>query len=244
MPVITQTQRHSDVADLVTDHSPLAGLLGSDIYCPSMEPVKPAAYEISDETAEDRQEVELRALVMRIAAQDQAALETLYDHSGARLYGLARRITADNGAAEEVVADTYWQIWQQAARYDAARGRVLAWMLTICRSRALDWRRRQDRAEIHPEPEMLRPDLYEDHNNPLDLMQAMQRDSRVHSALARLDAGARHLLGLAFFQGLSHQEIAAVTGMPLGSVKTILRKSMQVLKRDLSLASVTPEDCS
>lgn len=208
-----------------------------------MGPNKTVAYGVVDGAAEDQQEAELCALVARIASHDQAALETLYDYSSARLYGLARRITSDNGAAEEVVADAYWQIWQQAARYDAARGRVLAWMLTICRSRALDWRRRQDRAEIHPEPEMLRPDLYEDHNNPLDLMQAMQRDSRIHSALARLDAGARHLLALAFFQGRSHQEIATVTGMPLGTVKTILRKAMLVLKDDPSLASITPEDC-
>lgn len=249
MTEITQTIAHLDAlvrlerSNLAITRPPLAGLVGFDLYCPSMEPDKTLAYSVADETAEHRQEAELCVLVARIAAQDEVALEALYDLSSARLYGLARRITGDNGAAEEVVADAYWQIWQQAGRYEATRGRVLAWMLTICRSRALDWRRRQDRAEIHPEPEVLRPDLYEEHNNPLDIMQAMQRDSRIHSALARLDEGARHLLALAFFQGLTHQEIAAQTGMPLGTVKTILRKAMQVLKDDLILASVTPEDC-
>lgn len=249
MTVITQTGTDLDAilrlnqGNLAIPQPPLAGLLGFDLYCPSMEQDKTVAYGVADGAAEDRQEADLCALVARIAAQDQTALETLYDYSSARLYGLARRITGDNGAAEEVVADAYWQIWQQAGRYEATRGRVLAWMLTICRSRALDWRRRQDQAEVHPEPEILRPDLYEDHNNPLDLMQAMQRDSRIHSALARLDEGARRLLALAFFQGLTHQEIAAQTGMPLGTVKTILRKAMLVLKDDLTLASVTPEDC-
>lgn len=249
MTAITQTGTDLDALlrlnrdNLAIPQPPLAGALRYDLYCPPMGPDKTVAYAVAEGAAEARQEAELCALVARIAAQDQAALETLYDYSSARLYGLARRITGEAGAAEEVVADAYWQIWQQAERYEATRGRVLAWMLTICRSRALDWRRRQDRSETHPEPERLRPDLYEDHNNPLDLMQAMQRDSRIHSALARLDEGARRLLALAFFQGLTHQEIAAQTGMPLGTVKTILRKAMLVLKDDLILASVSPEDC-
>lgn len=199
---------------------------------------------VTEATAHDRQESDLRALVARVADRDPAALEALYDSSAARLYGLARRITGETGAAEEVVADAYWQAWQQAGRYDVARGRVLAWLLTICRSRALDWRRRQDQAETHPEPERLRPDLYEGDNDPLDLLHAMQRASRVHNALARLDETPRRLLTLAFFQGLTHQEIAAHTGLPLGTVKTILRKTMLALKDDLILASVSPEDCS
>lgn len=199
---------------------------------------------VTEATAHDRQESDLRALVARVADHDPAALEALYDSSAARLYGLARRITGETGAAEEVVADAYWQVWQQARRYDAARGRVLAWLLTICRSRALDWRRRQDQAETHPEPERLRPDLYEGDNDPLDLLHAMQRASRVHNALTRLDETPRRLLTLAFFQGLTHQEIAAHTGLPLGTVKTILRKTMLALKDDLILASVSPEDCS
>lgn len=199
---------------------------------------------VTEATAHDRQESDLRALVARVADHDPAALEALYDSSAARLYGLARRITGETGAAEEVVADAYWQAWQQAGRYDVARGRVLAWLLTICRSRALDWRRRQDQAETHPEPERLRPDLYEGDNDPLDLLHAMQRASRVHNALTRLDETPRRLLTLAFFQGLTHQEIAAHTGLPLGTVKTILRKTMLALKDDLILASVSPEDCS
>lgn len=221
----------------------LALSVSFDIYCRVMEPGKLIVLDVAAQTAEDKQEADLCALVARIADHDPTALEALYDNSAARLYGLARRITGDVGAAEEVVSDAYWQAWQQAGRYDAARGRVLAWLLTICRSRALDWRRRQDRAETHPEPERLRPDLYEEHNNPLDLLQTMQRDSQIHSALARLDDNARRLLALAFFQGLSHQEIAQQTGMPLGTVKTVLRKAMLVLKDDLILASVSPEDC-
>lgn len=204
-----------------------------------MSPGKPVVPSVAEEASP---EGGLCALVTRIANRDSAALEALYDLSAARLYGLARRITGEAGAAEEVVADTYWQIWQQADRYDATRGQVLAWLLTICRSRALDWRRRQDRAETHAEPERLRPDLYEGENNPVDLLHAMQRASRVHTALARLEETPRRLLTLAFFQGLTHQEISTQTGMPLGSVKTVLRKTMLVLREDLILAAVSPED--
>lgn len=227
----------------MTALTPLA-LSGSfGIYWQAMESGKPSVLNVVTDTAAAEQEARLCALVARIAAHDPSALEALYDSSAARLYGLARRITGDVGAAEEVVSDAYWQAWQQAGRYDATRGRVLAWLLTICRSRALDWRRRRDQAETHPDPPQLRPDLYEGDNNPLDLLQALQRDSRVHAALARLDDTPRRLLALAFFQGLTHQEIAAQVDMPLGTVKTLLRKAMLVLKEDLILASVSPEDC-
>lgn len=190
------------------------------------------------------QETYLCNLVARIASQDQIALGLLYDCSVQCVYGLARRITGEDSAAEEVVADAYMQVWQQAGRYNAARGRVLAWLLTICRSRALDWRRRQDQSLIHPEPEVLRPDLYEGGNEPLDLLQAMQRASRIHAAIARLEETPQQLLALAFFRGLTHQEIAASTGMPLGTIKSLLRKAMSILKQDLIQASVSPKDCS
>ena len=207
-----------------------------------MDTGKTVVADVNEEAEQHQLDNTLCALVARIANRDPTAMEALYDSSAARLYGLARRITGEASAAEEVVADTYWQVWQQAVRYDAARGQVMAWLLTICRSRALDWRRRQDRAETHAEPERLRPDLYEDENNPLDLLQAMQRASQVHVALARLEEVPRQLLTLAFFKGLTHQEIAVHTGIPLGTVKTILRKTMLVLREDLILAAVSPED--
>ena len=209
-----------------------------------MELRKPLVPEQDPADLPDKQETYLCCLVARIAAHDEAALGLLYDSSAKCVYGLARRITGEASAAEEMVSDTYLQIWQQAGRYNASRGRVLAWLLTICRSRALDWRRRQDQAITHPEPEVLRPDLYVGGNEPLDLLQAMQRDSSVRAALARLDDTPRRLLALAFFKGLTHEEIASYTGLPLGTIKTLLRKAMSILKHDLIQASVSPKDCS
>lgn len=187
----------------------------------------------------EAEEVVLRALIMSIAARNEAALAEFYDATAARVYALARRITGELAAAEEVVSDVYLQVWQQAERYNPARGRVRAWLLTICRSRALDCLRRKEPADSHPAPDHLRPDLYRDDNDPLDLLLIVERDTCVHAAIETLNDNARDLLALAFFRGLSHQEIARHTGMPLGTVKATLRRSMQQLKAMLQGASVS-----
>ncbi len=192
----------------------------------------------------EAQEPSLRALIERMARHDQAALAEFYDATAARVYALARCITREPAAAEEVVSDVYWQAWREAGRYDAARGRVAAWLLTICRTRALDHLRRREPAQPHAAPDSLRPDLYRDDSDPLDLLLVMERHTRMHAALATLNDSARRLLTLAFFQDLSHQEIADRTGMPLGTVKTILRRAMQELKETLKNASVSLEESS
>jgi RNA polymerase sigma factor (sigma-70 family) len=177
----------------------------------------------------------LDVLLGRICAGDQAALAEFYDATVSRVLALARRITRQAQAAEEVVADVYLQVWQQASRYDASRGRVLTWLLTICRSRALDRLRRRDEAELHPTPDTLRPDLYRDDADPLSELLVFERKSRVHDALATLGDSERRLLLLAFFDGMSHQEIADHTGMPLGSVKTVVRRGIITLRAELGL---------
>ncbi len=193
-------------------------------------------------SASEVQEPLLRALIERMARRDEPALAQFYDATVARVYALARRITREPAAAEEVVSDVYLQAWQQAGRYDSARGRALAWLLMMCRARALDHLRRREPAQAHATPDNLRPDLYRDDNDPLNLLLALERGSRVHAALAALNDNARRLLALAFFRDLSHQEIAAHTGMPLGTVKSVLRRAMQELKQTLENVSVSPEE--
>lgn len=169
-------------------------------------------------------------LIARMIVRDEAALGEIYDATAGRVYALALRITGLSQAAEEVVSDVYFQIWQQAQRYDPARGTVLTWLLTICRSRALDSLRRREPAETHAEPHDLQPDLFCEDHSPLDLLLVVEQKSRLHRALATLNKSQQMLLALAFFKGMTHQEIAVHTGMPLGSVKTGLRKAMQLLK--------------
>ena len=165
-----------------------------------------------------------------INQQDEAALAAFYDATIGRVYGIALRITRKPEAAEEVVADVYLQIWRNASSYNAARGRVLPWLLTIARSRALDHLRRKDPAEAHPEPDSLRPDLVIDPNDPLDLLQSIERQTALYQALSRLKPIQRQLIALAFFNGLSHQEAAAHSGLPLGTVKTHIRRALDQLQ--------------
>ena len=194
-------------------------------------------------TVEDTaaRETMLCALIARIAAGDEAALARFYDATAARVYALARCIVRETAAAEEIVSDVYLQAWQQAKRYDAARGRALAWLLVMCRSRALDHLRRQEPAQPHAAPENLRPDLYRDDNDPLELLLTLERGSRMHAALATLNEKARYLLALSFFRGLSHQEIADHTGLPLGTVKATIRRTMKQLKETLEGVSASLE---
>ncbi|MEO5574408.1 MAG: sigma factor, partial [Gammaproteobacteria bacterium] len=120
----------------------------------------------ADEQAATDVEDNFRAMITSIAHKNEAALAAFYDTTIARVYAVALRITTRAEAAEEVASDVYLQVWQQAERFDTSRGRVMAWLLTICRSRALDYLRRRDKAESHPEPETLRPDLQIDENDP------------------------------------------------------------------------------
>ena len=100
----------------------------------------------------DPDEVALRALISAIGARDQSALSALYDATASRVMALALRFTGQHEAAEEVVMDVYLQVWRQWDRYHRARGTVMAWIFTICRSRVLDLLRRRDSAETHADP--------------------------------------------------------------------------------------------
>jgi RNA polymerase sigma-70 factor (ECF subfamily) len=175
----------------------------------------------------------LLALMARITQRDQTALAELYDATVARIFAVAQRITRQTTAAEEVVADVFLQVWQRSERYDGERGRVITWLLTICRSRALDWLRRRDTAELHEDPESLRSEAKESDDEPFALLDALERGTDIHAALAKLNERERQLIGLAFFRGLTHQEVADHASLPLGTVKTIIRNALLTLREQL-----------
>ena len=175
----------------------------------------------------------LAALIGRVVDRDEGALTALYDALLGRVYGLALRITGRPPLAEEVAEDTFWQIWRQAPRFDPARGTAVAWIMTIARSRALDARRAMDPAECRSEP--LDPDATgaADASEPPDLVAAMERENRLYLALAQLQPVPRRLVALAFFRGLSHEEIARREALPLGTVKSHIRRSLTRLRQTL-----------
>ena len=180
---------------------------------------------------------ELAGLVQRIALGQQAALTELYESTVAKLYALARLILRNPADAEEVVCDTYSQIWQSASRYESSRGSVMGWMLTICRSRALDLlrqRRARERITVEQgEPEQAVEARTDE--GPDSLLLALQQGSAVRNALESLSPIRRQLVSLAFLQGLSHQEIVEQTGLPMGTVKSHIRRALTVLRKELKI---------
>jgi RNA polymerase sigma-70 factor (ECF subfamily) len=180
----------------------------------------------------------LQEWIARVVDSDQTALGLLYESLVGQVYGLALRITKRVQLAEEVVQDTFWQVWRQAPRFDPERGTVKAWVMNIARSRALDALRRIDLNECNLEPETLTLfETSEDDTSP-DLLVAMQQGHQLHTALASLDSIPRQLVSLAFFRGLSHDEIAGHTGLPLGTVKSHIRRALLTLQQILT-ANVT-----
>ena len=175
----------------------------------------------------------LESLLQAIVGQDESAFEAFYDATIKRVYGIALRITQLHDVAEEVVSDVYLQVWRQANRYDAARGGPMAWLSVLCRSRALDaMRQRKTSSYTQPLDAVER----ESEGGPYaqDVALATERNTAVHAALQTLDERQRQLLALAYFRDFSHSELARFTGLPIGTVKTLLRRAMLVLKESMA----------
>lgn len=195
----------------------------------------PARPTLQAASAVDPQQAELAEWVARMAQGDEAALARFYEATVARVYGLAWRICANAQLAEEATADAFYQCWREAARYRPAQGKVITWLLMICRSRAIDTLRARDGALAHEAPESLVAE--EDQareRGPQDLLELAQSSAALHAVLAQLSPVQRQMIGLAFFRGLSHQEIAAHARMPLGTVKAHIRRALELLRGSLA----------
>ena len=172
-------------------------------------------------------------LIALVARGDQQALASLYDATSRLVFGLLVRILNDAATAEEVLLDVYAQVWRQAARYSGARGSPLAWLTTIARSRAID-RLRSGRAE-QQRTEQLDARTFEARAvaDVEEEVAARELGARVRAALDELPREQREVIELAYYGGMSHSEIAAATGQPLGTVKTRTRLGMMKLREML-----------
>lgn len=172
------------------------------------------------------------ALIRRVADGEERALSSLYDATSRLLYGLLLRMLNDTGAAEEVLLDVYTQVWRQAAQYDPRRGTPLGWLTTIARSRAID-RLRAGRSK-EGRHESLDLSVQTATTENLEEAMTMRETQRtVRAALGTLPPEQREAIELAYYAGLSHSEIAAETGQPLGTVKTRIRLGMVRLREAL-----------
>jgi RNA polymerase sigma-70 factor (ECF subfamily) len=181
---------------------------------------------------DNRTEREDFELIQRMASKDAAALDAFYERYNRLAFSLVLRILGNRSDAEDVLVDVFWQVWQQSARYDASRGKPAAWLLTIARTRAIDSLRSTSRrnvkneqleAEQPPPPAPSEPDSF------------VLADTRraVQLALQSLSEQQRVPLEMAYFQGMSHTEIAAALNQPLGTVKDRIRTGMLHLRKQL-----------
>ncbi|MEW6729771.1 MAG: sigma-70 family RNA polymerase sigma factor [Acidobacteriota bacterium] len=173
---------------------------------------------------------DFETLIKKVADGDQSALGTLYDLTNRQIFGLILRVLNDTATAEEVLLDVYTQVWRQAAVYDRKRGTPLTWLMIIARSRAIDRLRAGKPDQQHSEPLEMAASATSAAANPEEMTVNSERQRLVRSALDELSPEQREIIELAFYSGLSHSEIAAKLGQPLGTVKTRVRLGMMKLR--------------
>lgn len=182
----------------------------------------------------DYTRLEDTALVALVARRDERALGALYDRYSRLAFSLAVRIVGDRALAEEITADSFVSVWRASGSYSAERGRFVAWLMSVVRHRAIDELRR-----LNVRPEGSAVELNEAlqttaHPDGLDdVVDTRRRQELVRLVMAGLPAPQREALELAYFGGLTQQEIAEKTGTPLGTIKTRMRLGLLKMREEL-----------
>jgi len=190
---------------------------------------------------------DLSRLLARAGLGDRAAFATLYERTSPHLFAVVLRINRDRAQAEDILQEVYVNVWRAASGFDAAQSQPLTWLTSIARNRAIDSLRRlqtQPRMRASGAPadgrESEDDDVYDtvadDAPGPLDLLSRAAEARALAACLDQLSATQRQSVALAFFQGLSHAEIAAQMREPLGTIKSWLRRSLAALKSCLQSA--------
>ncbi len=205
----------------------------------AVETASPACRPALDDAA-------LVRLVRRVVYQDEAAFAALYRSLCGSIFAQVLRLVREIGSAEEVVEDVFWQVWRQAPRYDAERGTVVAWVRRIARSRALDALRAQSSNPLRGAAELDDDEALpafgdgRDPDDPMQLLAGVRSAGQLEQALAALDPLRRQLVSLAFLRGCSQAEIAEQTGLPLGTVKSHIRRALAAMKATIEGAEAPP----
>lgn len=190
----------------------------------------------------EAQDLPLIALIDRIAARQadpsrqadsERALRELYDATSSKLFGLAMRVLNKRDWAEDVLQEAYLNVWRSAHDYRATLSPPLAWMGMIVRSRALDFLRRRasERADAALElDDAISESVAGDSPNPMDTTQASEQAWALHECMRKLESRQREVLSLAYLRDLSHSELAEQLKLPLGTVKTWVRRGLEQLR--------------
>jgi RNA polymerase sigma factor (sigma-70 family) len=183
-------------------------------------------------------DAQLMQLIDRVAQRDEIALKALYDLTSGKLYGLAMRVVRHNEWAEDALQDTFLQIWRTAPDYRASLSPPMAWLGLIVRSRSLDLlrRRKAEREHLTDDLDETMADTLEgDSPNPMDTSLASQQAWALHQCLGKLENRQREVVSLAYLRDLSHGELADQLKLPLGTVKTWIRRGLDQLRSCMAL---------
>jgi RNA polymerase sigma factor (sigma-70 family) len=175
----------------------------------------------------------LIALIDRVALADEKALRELYELTSSKLYGVAVRVVTNREWAEDVLQEAFINIWKIAGDYKATLSPPMAWMALVVRSRGLDFLRRRasERADRMQElDDVIADTVAGDSPNPLDVAQASEQAKALHNCLSLLDNKQREVVSLAYMRDLSHGELAEQLKLPLGTVKTWIRRGLEQLR--------------
>ena len=176
-------------------------------------------------------------LIARVARGDRTALEALYDRHAGTVLGICLKVTGERGVAEDVLQETFWRVWQNAATYQSQRGSFTGWLFRIARNLAIDvYRQHQRRPQAITETGDADPILDQmpdlDMNVP-EQAQANLEARQVKDALRNLPREQRQVIELAYFHGMTRQEISEATGEALGTIHTRARLGLQKLRQEL-----------
>ena len=174
---------------------------------------------------------ELVRLLAAVADGDQAAFERLYAATRAKLYGVVLRILRRADLADEVMQEAYLKIWNNARQFDPALASPITWMVTIARNRAIDLARKKRDVSVEETPGVL--ERAAESVDPLAARERSEELRRLLNCLGRLDPDERRLMLLAYYNGLSREQLAAKLGRPINTIKTWLRRSILAVRECL-----------
>jgi RNA polymerase sigma-70 factor (ECF subfamily) len=171
---------------------------------------------------------ELSGLIQRVARGDRKALNAVYDRTSAKLYGVCLRVARDRDAADDILQDVYLKVWNRAARFDPDLASPITWLCAVARNAAIDWVRKHGRPTM---PSTDSTDAAETgFGEALEAMAADEERAAIFDCLMALPPDQQRAIRLAFFDGLSHSELASIMRTPLGTTKSWIRRGLLQLR--------------
>lgn len=180
----------------------------------------------SDQAKADR--ANLALAIRQVAAGERGALRTVFDQTSAKLFGICFRICGESQAAEDVMQDVYVTLWRRAGSFDPVRASPITWLATIARNRSIDWLRSQ--RQTNNVPVEMATALTDTAPLASDLIEASEEYARLHGCLEELEPHTSQAIRSAFLDGLTYNELAERASVPLGTMKSWIRRGLQRLK--------------